>query len=65
MMNQEDFVKLEDLRRQGWTIKEIAAVALLAGGTAIVVVANCLTQHDMELLARARHTTWLLRRRRL
>lgn len=25
MMNQEDFVKLEDLRRQGWTIREIAA----------------------------------------
>lgn len=25
MMNQEDFVKLEDLRKQGWTIKEIAA----------------------------------------
>ena len=25
MMNQEDFVKLEDLHKQGWTIKEIAA----------------------------------------
>ena len=24
MMNQEGFVKLENLRRQGWTIKEIA-----------------------------------------
>ena len=25
MMNQETFVKLEDLHKQGWTIKEIAA----------------------------------------
>ena len=25
MMNQETYVKLEDLRKQGWTIKEIAA----------------------------------------
>ena len=25
MMNQEDFVKLANLRRQGWTIREIAA----------------------------------------
>ncbi len=25
MMNQETYVKLEDLHRQGWTIKEIAA----------------------------------------
>ena len=25
MMNQETYVKLEDLHRQGWTIREIAA----------------------------------------
>ena len=25
MMNQETFVKIEDLHKQGWTIKEIAA----------------------------------------
>lgn len=25
MMNREDFAKLEDPRKQGWTIKEIAA----------------------------------------
>ena len=25
MMNQETYVKLEDLHKQGWTIKEIAA----------------------------------------
>ena len=25
MMNQESYVNIEDLRKQGWTIKEIAA----------------------------------------
>ena len=24
-MNQETYVKIEDLRKQGWTVKEIAA----------------------------------------